>query len=54
MLIGPYLPELWDLHPDGNRIVVAQAAGLGEDAEAGRFLVVVNWLEELERRVRGQ
>ncbi len=45
-----------DLHPDGDRLVVPQdvAAGTapeGAASEPERFLVVVNWFEELRQRM---
>jgi serine/threonine-protein kinase len=57
VLSGDFYPESWDLHPDGDRIVVAQpfrasqvtADGSGPERE--RFLVVVNWFEELKERL---
>lgn len=47
----------WDLHPDGDRFIVAvpegRAAGAtaAESAEAPRYLVVLNWFEELKQRI---
>jgi len=47
VLTGSFVAEAWDLHPNGDRIVVVQTADLeGEGPE--RFLVVVNWFEELK------
>jgi len=45
----------WDLHPDGNRFLVTVADGgttetPGEPSPT-RFLVVLNWFEELKARV---
>jgi eukaryotic-like serine/threonine-protein kinase len=50
MLTGNFNVGTWDLHPDGNRIVIAREDS--DDAPAGdplgeRTLVVVNWFEEL-------
>jgi Tol biopolymer transport system component len=46
----------WDLHPDGDRFIVATRAGgtdpTGVVADApDRFLVVLNWFEELKARM---
>jgi hypothetical protein len=50
----------WDLHPDGNRFVVIVPQG-GGMAKAGsgseptlRFLVTLNWFDELRRALRAQ
>ena len=45
-----------DLHPDGDRIIVAQDAGVsatpdGAASEPERFIVVTNWFEELRQRM---
>jgi dipeptidyl aminopeptidase/acylaminoacyl peptidase len=57
VLTGIYLTSS-DLHPDGDRLVIAQnVSAPGGDAaadgavESERFLVVVNWFEELLERV---
>jgi serine/threonine-protein kinase len=50
VLAGSYMAEAWDLHPDGDRIVVAQRTVLVAE-EQERFVVVVNWFEELKQRV---
>ncbi len=51
---GDYFRPGWDLHPDGERMIVPQnlneAADL-ETVDSERFLVVVNWFEELLERV---
>jgi serine/threonine-protein kinase len=46
----------WDLHPDGDRFIVATRAGAADPtgvvADApDRFLVVLNWFEELKARM---
>jgi len=48
-------PFNWSLHPDGDRIVTTQdvtsvspAAQAGGAVERERFLIVVNWFEELK------
>jgi len=44
----------WDLHPDGDRFVVGQNAGMSTEVggqEPERFLVVTNWFEELKERL---
>jgi hypothetical protein len=54
VLVGSYEVEWWDLHPDGDRIVVAQAVAQGDpyvDSGSDRFVVVVNWFEELKERL---
>jgi Tol biopolymer transport system component len=45
-----------DLNPDGDRLIGTVRAGTpstasGEAAEPERFLVVVNWFEELKERM---
>lgn len=49
VITGSYLAEDWDLHPDGDRIVVVEASAA--QAPQGDFLVVVNWFEELRARL---
>ena len=58
VLTGTYLGVSSDLHPDGDRLVIVQdvrAAGVNATAdeapEPERFLVVVNWFEELLERM---
>lgn len=56
VLEGPYLPINSDLHPDGDRIVVttgdqSPASADQPDSSSERFLVVVNWFEELRERL---
>jgi serine/threonine-protein kinase len=47
----------WDLHPDGDRFIVvvpnagATPAGAAESAAGPRYLVVLNWFEELRERM---
>ena len=45
----------WDLHPDGERFIVAVNSSAGAAANAGgeedRYLVVLNWFEELKERI---
>ncbi len=56
VLAGAYFPADSDLHPDGDRIVVTGpvASALSDGAPSGeRFLVVVNWFEELKERMGG-
>lgn len=52
---GDYIVENWDLHPDGDRIVVTQpvrtATTGSSEMFSGRFFVVVNWFEELKARL---
>jgi hypothetical protein len=45
-----------DLHPDGDRLVVPQIVGIATAPEGAvpgseRFLVVVNWFEEIRQRM---
>jgi len=57
LLAGAYDPDNWDLHPDGDRFVITRQATDLVDAETDdnpapeRFLVVVNWFEELKARM---
>ena len=58
ILQGPYRTADWALHPDGDRMVVTQdiTSTSAEGQTDGtvnpeRFLVVVNWFEELRERV---
>jgi hypothetical protein len=57
ILQGRYERNDWALHPDGDRIVVTQyGAGSAATQPGGdpeRFLVVVNWFEELRERMGG-
>ena len=53
-----HILPLFDLHPDGNRIVTTRlVTSLSSEAPADgttspeRFLVVVNWFEELQERL---
>jgi hypothetical protein len=47
-LVGDFAsPELWDLHPDGDRIIV----GVAEESVESQLILVQNWLEELKQRV---
>ena len=50
---GNYAQFASDLHPDGDRIVVAQNVLIGDSAapEPERFLVVTNFFEELRQRM---
>ena len=46
----------WDIHPDGERFLVtvfeeSGAATAGGEPSPTRFLVVLNWFEELKARV---
>ena len=56
LFTGNYNREASDLHPDGDRLVIQQFSAssvqsAGEVAEPERFLVVVNWFEELRQRM---
>ena len=53
---GNYYRPASDLHPDGDRVIVAQQAGVsatpdGAAAEPERFIVVTNWFTELRQRM---
>jgi Tol biopolymer transport system component len=42
----------WDLHPDGDRFIVLVPHASSTDSEAvSRYLVVLNWFEELKERM---
>jgi hypothetical protein len=57
ILSGRYYASDWDLHPEGDRIVVTRNAPTSASAEAQpdgivadeRFIVVTNWFEELRQ-----
>ena len=56
LFTGVYVRAASDLHPVGDRVIVARLAGVsripeGAAAEAERFIVVTNWFEELKERV---
>ncbi len=54
LFTGTYVRIAWSLHPDGDRLVVPQpvlAGQEGVDSETERFIVVVNWFEELRGRM---
>ena len=54
LFTGIYVGSGWSLHPDGDRLVVPQpvlAGQEGVDSETERFIVVVNWFEELRQRM---
>ena len=42
-----YLAESWDLHPEGDRIIAAEAG----ESSCGRVILVQNFFEELRARV---
>jgi hypothetical protein len=55
VLVGSFEVEDWDLHPDGDRILVVQRVSPDEDeasSDAERFFVVVNWFQELKEKMR--
>ena len=49
-------PAAWDLHPDGDRFIVpvpldaATSDGREDPPEPERFVVAVNWFEELNAK----
>ena len=55
LFAGPYFQAAFDLHPDGNRVIVGRfGAAAPQDASTSdpeRFLVVTNWFEELRQRM---
>jgi serine/threonine-protein kinase len=52
VLTGDYFPEDWDLHPDGDRIIISREIGPTEaDSQEDRWVVVLNFFEELRRRM---
>ena len=56
LFTGDYLANRSDLHPDGDRLMVRQIVGVatapgGAAPGSERFLVVVNWFEELRQRM---
>ena len=52
---GNYFREGSDLHPDGERLVIAQEDLRGPErairGASERFIVVTNWFEELRERM---
>ena len=51
VLAGDYVPEFWDLHPDGDRVLVAQSESADGGETAARFILVTNWFTELRERL---
>jgi Tol biopolymer transport system component len=57
LMAGTWLTRDSDLHPDGDRWIISQEAGVpgggaaDEAPESERFLVVTNWFEELRERL---
>ena len=54
LFVGRYYRPASDLHPAGNRVIVGRlnsTAQLGTAASPERFVVVVNWFEELRQRM---
>ena len=56
VLSGNYFNGSTDLNPDGDRLIVTlgaetPSAASGDAAEPERFLLVVNWFEELKERI---
>ena len=56
LFTGDYLGSVSDLHPDGDRVLVplGVAATTNQGGAGGpeeRFVVVVNWFEELRQRL---
>jgi len=59
VLTSNFLNGSVDLNPDGNRLIGTVRAGApstasDEAAVPERFLVVVNWFEELKERMGGR
>jgi hypothetical protein len=57
VLAAAYRSDSGDLHPEGDRIILAQDIPVGtrgdRPPEAPQFLVVTNRLEELRGRLEG-
>ena len=56
LFTGDYVGGDSDLHPNGDRLVIPQIVGAGAAPQgaapgAERFVVVVNWFEELRQRM---
>ena len=56
LFAGNYSQGNWDLHPDGDRLIVPHVVTQGTDLEVAsrepeRFIVVTNWFEELRQRM---
>ena len=56
LFTADYVAASSDLHPDGDRLVVPQIVGVATGLEgvasgSERFVVVVNWFEELRQRL---
>ena len=55
LFTGPYRAPNYDLHPDGDRIVVPTGSEIeiagGGSAQTERFLIVTNFFEELRQRM---
>ena len=49
---GPqFLGRTYDISPDGNRFLMIAEGGSGDEADATQVILVLNWLDELERLV---
>jgi len=53
VLSGDYADGTWDVHPDGERFLVAQDVSAAV-AQGARYLVVLNWFVDLTQLTRGQ
>ena len=51
VLARDYLPEFWDVHPDGDRFLVARSLDEGGEAAGRHFQVVINFFEVLRERL---
>ena len=51
LFAGRYHSPAFDLHPDGNRVIVGQMNVAAQQADSApeRFIVVTNWFEELRQ-----
>ena len=49
-LVGQY-GRSYDISPDGKRFVMIKRRGSGEAASTASVTVVLNWVEELKRRL---
>ena len=55
LLVGDYPIGTWDLHPDGDRIVIAAPVGVvtesGEAPPEPEWVIVTDWFAELRAAV---
>ena len=51
VLEGDYIPEFWDLHPEGARVLAVQSESAFGAGQPQRFIMVTNFFEELRQRM---